>query len=72
MKKTREKLLRINQKLRQQTGIVNKKELKQDYDARDFEINDQQELIKTLQNKHSKLTRVIEQATEYQMKKMTN
>jgi len=40
MKKTREKLLRINQKLRQQTGIVNKKELKQDYDARDFEIND--------------------------------
>ena len=43
-KKEREKLLRINQKLKQQTGIVNKKELAQDYEARIVEILELKEL----------------------------
>lgn len=38
MKKTRESELKINQKLRQKTGIVNKKCLKTDFDKRDIEI----------------------------------
>ena len=38
LKVSREALLRTNQKLKQQTGIVNKKELKMDFDARDTEI----------------------------------
>ena len=38
LKTHREVILRTNQKLKQQTGIVNKKELKMDYDARDIEI----------------------------------
>jgi predicted nucleic acid-binding Zn-ribbon protein len=38
MKKEREVLQKENQKLRQQTGIVNKKSLKTDYDRRSEEI----------------------------------
>jgi predicted nucleic acid-binding Zn-ribbon protein len=38
MKKEREVLQKENQKLRQQTGIVNKKSLKTDYDRRAEEI----------------------------------
>lgn len=60
LKKQREKFMKQNQKLKQQTGIVNKKELKQDYDARDIEIKQLQDRIKELQEKHMKLTRIIE------------
>lgn len=38
MKKQRESELKTNQKLRQKTGIVNKKCLKTDFDKRDDEI----------------------------------
>jgi len=68
LKKNREKLLKQNQKLKQQTGIVNKKELKQDYDKREKEITELQEKIKMLEAKHGQLDHIINQATEQQMK----
>jgi hypothetical protein len=38
LKKNREGLWKENQKLKQKTGIVNKKSLKTDFDKRDEEI----------------------------------
>jgi hypothetical protein len=58
--------------LRQQTGIVNKKELKQDYDAREIEIMELKEKEKSLKDKHSRLTHIIEQANDIQMKRLAN
>lgn len=69
-KKARDALLRLNQKLRQQTGIVNKKELKDDYDARGDEIEQLKLKEKQLKEKHARLTRIIERAQEVTMKKM--
>lgn len=46
LKKSRESLWKENQKLKQKTGIVNKKSLKTDYDKRDDDIRDQSERIK--------------------------
>ena len=48
LKKTKEKLNKINQKLKQDTGIVNNKGLKANYDKRDIEILDIGEQIKML------------------------
>lgn len=45
MKKDRAVLEKENQKLRQQTGIVNKKSLKTDYDLREEEIRSLSERI---------------------------
>ena len=64
--------MKINLKLKQQTGIVNNKELSVDFDKRAIEITNLEEKIKILQVQHSRLTRVIEQANEIQMKKMGN
>jgi len=64
--------MKINLKLKQQTGIVNNKELSVDFEKRAIEINNLEEKIKILQVQHSRLTRVIEQANEIQMKKMGN
>lgn len=61
-----------NQKLKQKTGIVNKKSLKTDYDKRDFEIKSQSERIMQLQEYHSRLTKIIERANQIQMSRMTN
>lgn len=72
MKKNREKLWKMNQKLRQETGIVNNKSLKTDFDKRDFEIKDLQERIETLKEYHNRLHYVIERAQQVQMSKMTN
>ena len=72
MKKEREVLQKENQKLRQQTGIVNKKSLKTDYDRRSEEIQSLSERIIGLEEYHSRLTKVIEQANQVQMAKMTN
>ena len=71
LKKQREKLQQINQRLKQQTGIVNKKELKEDFDRRKDEIKALKERIAKLESKHASLSAIIEQATEIQMKKMT-
>ena len=72
MKKEREVLQKENQKLRQQTGIVNKKSLKTDYDRRAEEIQSVSERIIGLEEYHSRLTKVIERANQVQMAKMTN
>ena len=72
LKKHREVLLKTNQKLRQQTGIVNKKELKEDFDRRDTEITDLEEQIKMLQVQHQRLTNIIEQANDIQVRNMGN
>jgi len=42
-------------KLKQQTGIVNKKELQTDYEDRGVKITQLQEKIKMLMNKHHML-----------------
>ena len=55
MKKNREKLWKMNQKLRQETGIVNNKSLKTDFDKRDYEIKDLQERIESLKEYHIRL-----------------
>ena len=49
LKKNRESLWKENQKLKQKTGIVNKKSLKTDYDKRDDEIKDLSDRIVALQ-----------------------
>ena len=68
LKKNREKLQKINQRLKQQTGIVNKKELKEDYDRRDKEKLELLDKIQALQDKHANLTNIINQAAQLQMK----
>lgn len=72
LKKNRDKLQRTNQKLKQQTGIVNSKELGVDFQRRKEEIIGLQEKIVKLEAKHKQLQDIIEQATEIQMKKMNN
>lgn len=72
MKKDREVLQKENQKLKQQTGIVNKKSLKTDYDNREDEIRSLSERIIGLEEYHSRLTKIIERANQVQMAKMTN
>ena len=72
MKKDREVLQKENQKLRQQTGIVNKKSLKTDYDRREDEIRSLSERIIGLEEYHSRLTKIIERANMVQMAKMSN
>jgi hypothetical protein len=72
LKKNRESLWKENQKLRQKTGIVNKKSLKTDYDKRDEDIKSQSQRIISLQEYHSQLTKIIERANQIQMAKMTN
>jgi cell fate (sporulation/competence/biofilm development) regulator YlbF (YheA/YmcA/DUF963 family) len=72
LKKNREKLLKINLKLKQDTGIVSKTELKDDYTKRDADIINLQDKIKTLKAQHQNLSAIIEQATEIQMKNMGN
>ncbi len=59
-----------NQKLRQQTGIVNKKSLKTDHDKRMQEIDSLTERIIGLEEYHSRLTKIIERANQVQMAKM--
>lgn len=71
LKKQRESLWKENQRLKQQTGIVNKKELKTDYDQRDEEIKGISEKIMGLQEYHGRLTKVIERANQIQMSNMT-
>ena len=61
-----------NQKLKQKTGIVNKKSLKTDYDKRDEDIKNQSERIMQLQEYHARLTKIIERANQIQMSRMTN
>ena len=72
LKKNRESLWKENQKLKQKTGIVNKKSLKTDYDKRDDDIRDQSDRIKQLQEYHQRLTKIIERANIIQMSRMTN
>ncbi len=72
MKKEREVLQKENQKLRQQTGIVNKKSLKTDFDRRAEEIQSLSERIIGLEDYHSTLTKIINRANQIQMAKMTN
>lgn len=71
MKKDREVLQKENQKLRQQTGIVNKKSLKTDYDRREDEIRSLSERIVGLEEYHSNLSSIIERANQLQMAKMS-
>ena len=72
LKKKREKLWKTNQKLKQQTGIVNKKSLKADFDLREHEIRLQEDRILAMKEFHQQLTKVIERANQVQMSKMTN
>ena len=72
MKKEREGLQKENQKLKQQTGIDNKKSLNTDYDNREEEIRRLSERIIGLEEYHSRLTKIIERANQVQMAKMTN
>lgn len=72
LKKNRESLWKENQKLKQKTGIVNKKSLKTDYDKRDDEIKDLSDRIVALQQYHAKLTKIIERANQIQQSRMTN
>jgi hypothetical protein len=51
-KKDREETWKENQKLRQQTGIVNNKSLKTDYDKRENEISYLNQKVVALQNYH--------------------
>jgi hypothetical protein len=69
MKKDREVLGKENQKLRQQTGIVNKKSLKTDYDHREEEIRSLSERIIGLEEYHSRLYKVIDNAEQMQLTK---
>ncbi|TNV83379.1 hypothetical protein FGO68_gene100 [Halteria grandinella] len=69
MKKDREVLGKENQKLRQQTGIVNKKSLKTDYDHREEEIRSLSERIIGLEEYHSRLYKVIDNAEQLQLTK---
>lgn len=64
LKKNREKLQKINQRLKQQTGIVNSKDLKVDFERRAAEIESLQQKIVQLESKHKSLQDIIEQATE--------
>lgn len=61
-KKLRESLWKENQKLKQKTGIVNKKSLKTDYDKRADEITNLGARIEALQEYHSDLTKIIVRA----------
>ena len=72
MKKDREVLQKENQKLRQETGIVNKKSLKTDYDRREDEIRSLSAKIIGLEEYHSRLTKIIERANQVQMTRMAN
>ena len=72
MKKRREELQRKNQKLSQQTDIVNKTSLKTDYTRREEEKNSLSERIIGLEQYHSRLTKVIERANQIQMAKMAS
>lgn len=72
MKKKREELQRKNQKLSQQTDIVNKTSLKTDYTRREEEKNSLSERIIGLEQYHSRLTKVIERANQIQMAKMAS
>ena len=62
----------MNQKLRQETGIVNNKSLKTDYVRRESEIAELEDRIVQLKNYHGNLTGIIERAQQIQMSKMTN
>ena len=64
MKKDREVLSKEIQKLRQQTGIVNKKPLKKDFDKRAEDIHSLSERIIGLEDYHSRLTKIIERANQ--------
>jgi len=72
MKKEHQVLQKVNQKLQQQTGIVNKKELRVDFDNREEEIKSLSDRIIGLEEYHSRLTKIIERANQVQMAKMTN
>ena len=63
-KKLREEKWKENQRLRQQTGIVNNKSLKQDYDKRESEIEGLKRRIENLKLYHLKLTGYIERAQQ--------
>ena len=49
---------------------MNKKELKDDFDARGDEIEQLKHNEKQLKDKHARLTHIIEQAQDITMKKM--
>ena len=69
LKKEREDHQAINQRLKQETGVENKRELKQDYFNRVELIEKLDQENKMLADKHARLTRVINKATEIQMRK---
>jgi hypothetical protein len=72
LKKTKEDLLKRNQKLKQQTGIVSKESLKDDYDAREREKKTLEERINGMKEYHTYLTRVNQRANQVQMQKMNS
>jgi chromosome segregation ATPase len=69
LKKEREVLGKENQKLKQQTGIVNKKSLKTDYENREDEKKSLIKRIAGLEQYHASLYQIIEEAAKYQLTK---
>lgn len=60
LKKQKERLQKTNMKLKQQTGIVNKKELQEDFNLRDKKISALEQEIDMLKNKHLMLEQIIQ------------
>jgi hypothetical protein len=59
--------MKENQKLKQQTGIINNENLSLDYQYRQSEINKMQESILVLKGKHARLTELVKRADSVKM-----
>ena len=68
LKKKREMQRKVNQKLKQQTGIVNDKWLTQDYNERQETVKQLRSEIEQLKAHHEHLTSIIEEANRAQMR----
>ena len=65
-KKEREEKLKENLRLKQQTGIVENKSLKADYNNREKEVEYMEAHMITLKRYHQRLTQYIERAQQIQ------
>ena len=66
LKKRREKLQKLNQKLKQKTGIVSQSSLKKDFDRRTVELKSIEADIVALKEKHAGLLMIIQEAKNFE------
>jgi DNA repair exonuclease SbcCD ATPase subunit len=69
LKEKREDWRKKNQRLKQETGIVNDKFLKEDFDMRKDEISLLTKDIEQLKKHHEQLTQIIEKANMIELSK---